>query len=301
MHFDHSSIENLIPNNLIKSNIENLVNAYKARNIIFPFNHSSSSLPDFYENIRFTLVVKDNKMFITYKIPVFERTTLQIFHPKPILYNATIFLLQTESQFVIFDSEKSIIFNENALDENCFDYNNAKFCYRSNFTNECDSKYVNLNNITEIDPKCFKRLPEENIATQFSKDIFFTIVKPTTIHLTCGNKNTNYLLSSSKVLRSSSDCLLKKSFFDYNQHPTEFYYKIHFSHTDINKIENKNKILRIIHDKHLIQWYPILVFIIFVLTVIIIFILYLRSKNNNRQLNDKIYFHVSTKAVDTEV
>lgn len=302
LHYDHSSIYNLIPNSLIKSSIEKIINSYNTKNIFLPFDHSNIFLPDLYENVRYTLTVRNNKIFITYKIPIYEKRVIHMFFTKPFLFNAIPFLLKTDSQFAILNSDKSITFNENALDNNCFDYNGLKYCNMSNITNECDSKYVNEKNITEFNSICFKRLPEVNIATQFSKNVFYTIFSPITIGLTCGNKTIKYLLDKPKVLEHFSSCELESSFFDYERHPTEFYHKIHFSSIKSNSKANKNTTSQIIYNVSLIEWLlPLLIIIAIVLIIFIIFIIYLKCKRNNKILNDKIYFYMPTKAIDTEV
>lgn len=297
IHSDHSSIDSVIPNSLVKSSVENLLESYHTKDISLPFDLSNALLPDFYDIVRFTLAIKSNKLLIVLEIPVFEKMHLQIFYPKPILIDSIPFLLQTKSQFVIFDSSKPILFSDNFLDDNCFEYNASKFCYKPNSTNECDLKYVNLNNVTEFDPECFKRLPKENIITQFSKDIYLTIVNPITVFLNCGMKGVQYCLSKSSMLKNLFDCSFQTPFFVNEQHPTHFLYKMHYSH----ETKIKNSISKISFISYFNIWHLILLFIIIISFVLIIFSLYVKNKQNDRSLDDKIYFYVSTKSVDTEV
>lgn len=301
MHNDYSSINNLVSKSLIELNIKKIINSYKTKNISL---HSHNvSLRDLHGNVRYNLAIRGNKMLITYKIPLYEKNVLNMIFPKPILFNDIPFILRTKSQFAIFDSKKPIVFNENTIDDNCSDYNGSKFCDLSNITNTCDSRFVNLNNITELSLDCFKKLPESHIVTQFSRNVYYTIPNPITINLICNNKTIKYALNNSKVLENFSDCVPDKSSVDYEMHPTEIYYKMHF----IRAISQNNasNVIHYTYNKQSFQWNSILILIliilIFTLIILFIIIIFFKCKPNIKPLNDKIYFYVPTSSIDTEV
>lgn len=273
---DYSTIRNIILIGDLYTDAYWKSDNISATNFTNIIDFTSPSASNFFQKSKLTIKsIKDN-IFLSVKIPFLTRSKLHKIYPKPILYHNTPYILSTNTEYSIESSISPNYFSN--LSKHCFFAQNITYCKKPKNQNNCDNQYISQssNNFNE---NCFTRLPLRNIITQVKNDIYFLIIEPLTVNITCnGSTNSINLFQSSKIL--NNNCNINATFFifDPNSIPA---YGIFFSNLTENLSEQK--LINKIEHKTAIQFYCFIIFLCIYLNVFgIIIYFYYKLKQKDR-------------------
>lgn len=203
-----SIIPKLIPISQLQSNAYNFTSK---NNFSTPLDFSHWFVENFQKYAKINVKLNAEKVFLTITIPLFSHSNLLKVYPKPILYNNVPYIANTRTEFVVDEPSGQNYFVD--IHKNCFYATNKTFCYKPNYKNDCDDRYIS-NSSNTFDRKCFIRLPLQNIITQIKNDIYFLIVDPLQLNINCNeSKQTISIFQSSKIL--NNNCTIKSSFYNF--------------------------------------------------------------------------------------
>lgn len=216
-----STLTNIIPMTYL---LKHAFNFTSHTNLTHALDFTHWFTTNFYKYSEFEYSMKNNFAFITIKIPLFSHTQLLKIFPKPILHDSTPYIFNSKSEYLV-ENEIGLNFFNN-INENCFYANNRTFCKKPKSQNNCDNQYVGKTS-TKFNRECFTRLQYKNIITQIQNDLYFTVIEPLTISVSCdGSTQTIEMLESSRIL--NNNCIINSTFFQFNpKSPKE--YGIYFS------------------------------------------------------------------------
>lgn len=271
--------------------------AKKKENVTLLFDFSYKFLTDFINNSKFSIHRNGKNIHLSFEIPIYKPHTLFSIYPKPIINNLNAFQLKISSQYSTIDGNNYILFTDEQFDNMCFDLNNNKFCTKTFNKNECDSTFINIKNKTDTSGYCFESLPRENSAIQINKNIYFSIIFPTTITTNCENSEFPITLYHSTKFSNLNNCSLESDFFTYDHSLDPFSYKIKFS-KNANK-EYKTWVNKFVNKNLQIQWFTIILFIIVYSISFSSIVFYINYKKDKMRIRNEITFHVACD--DTQV
>lgn len=202
---------------------------------------------------------------MTIKIPLFAHSKLSKVYLKPILNNNIPYILSSQTEYLIEGQFGPNYFSD--LNQNCFYTNKKLFCKKPTSQNNCDNQYV-AQSSKKFDEKCFTRLPLRNTVTQIKNDIYFLIIEPMTINISCYESNYSIKISqSSKILNNT--CQINSTFFTFDPNSVSDNGIFFSDSTDnLNEWNLYNKI----EQKTIIQIYCFFTFLCFYLIILAIVI-----------------------------
>lgn len=287
-HADMTTLGEVISIDRLKNDI--IAYTKNKENVTLLFDFSYKFLTEFISNSKFS-IYRNKNIQLTFEIPIYKHLTLYSIYPKPIIQNLNAFQLKISSQYATKNENEYILFTGEQLENMCFDQNENKFCIKPIQRNECDNAFINTKNKSDTQGYCFESLPRENSAIQINKNVYFSIIFPTTVTTNCGNGEYPITIYHSTKFTNLNNCSLDSDFFTYDHSIDSFSYKIKFS-KNANK-EYTNWVNKFVNKNLQTQWIITIIFMIlysFSFSSIIFFINYKKEK---MKLQNEVTFHVN--------
>lgn len=212
----------------VQGDVQELIGEESWRNFKFPFDLSFKFYVDFVRNSKISITFNNNILFITFEFGIYEQFELYTLNPKPLVIDENVFVLKAHSEFTAMKGERTVLYTESDLNELCNEHETAKFCSIPTEQNECDWECANKRGISKMSKQCFLKLPRENTAIQVYSSVYFSVLKPMTILVNCGDEDFPIYLDKSSYFDSMANCSLKTDFFEFNPKFDNKSYKLSF-------------------------------------------------------------------------
>lgn len=228
---DFSSFYTLLSEDKIKKDVANLLNNIDQEKYYLPFNFSYTFFKDFITHTNFSLRFKNEKMYITFHIPIYKSFDIFTFIPKPISKNNIWHSFKTDMRFITFNQSQIILFNETNWYNSCFIFNKMKFCSSNPIENACDKEFFVKNNATNANSDCFQKHQSKNVGLQINSTIYFLTNSNTEIYLKC-QKNKFPIILNEPLILELEGCSIYTPFFHFENHFGNISYRFYSSNVN---------------------------------------------------------------------
>lgn len=236
-NLDWDTVQQIIPIDFIKNDIKTQIN--KHNNSISPVITNKGFIANWqFINMKYHFI--NESIYFEFSIPLYHSKSMTLFniHPKPLIRNNEIFLYNTQSKYVILETENKIFFEENAYKNNCIIFTNKYYCTKNTKNiSQCDNYYINLNT-EEFRTECFTQLHSENMITQIGRKLFFTTINKMDILINQYGLEYSITIKEPSKIMDSIDYNLYTNYFNFSQNNGNIY-KIFSSNSLDNAIYYK--------------------------------------------------------------
>lgn len=182
-------------------------------NLSTPLDYSENFTESFLRHTRFEWYQDNFTATVLLEIPVFSEATLYHFQPKPIIGENALFILNTHENYLLNWNQKQVFYNNITIVSFCFMSRNIRFCHKPYGSWTCEIDYLReINNRSY----CLKRIPSNEVITQFGDDTYITLSSPINMKVDCKGFEFDLLLQNSTKIINNKGCKLITSFFSYS-------------------------------------------------------------------------------------
>lgn len=209
---NRSAIFDIIDEKLIKFDLQsNLSNLVEGLSVPFDFSHNFGKT--FLEHARVEWYHDNFSVSLLLEIPIYEKVKLFNYHPKPIVRNDTLYVLNTNESFLVERHGESIFYNNITFNSFCFTTKNEKFCTRPFGTWTCETDHLYGRDDRTY---CWKRLKNHNSITQFGTDTYLMLTSPIILYVNCDKFEFILQLFNSTKFANNKRCFVNTTFFTYS-------------------------------------------------------------------------------------
>lgn len=209
-----STLPTLIPPEKILYDLSHILRHPNLINFSNPIDLKQWFIRNFFNFSSFAYVFTRNDIYLSFIIPLYSNTTLYKIYPKPLFYDSSPYLFNTNSTFMVKNQPGINYFQTASLKERCFMAKNKTFCKKPLTLNLCDTKYLS-NKFKRFDNACFKPLNVTNKITQINRDIYFLPLTPINVSFQCKQSNDTIIIIRPLHIANNT-CNITTDFFAFN-------------------------------------------------------------------------------------
>lgn len=160
--------------------------------------------------------------YIEIEIPLFgtQSTLFEVFS-RPIIHNNNAYKFNlTNMDYVVLNSNKSIVLSRKMYSQNCHIFLNLWFCTHVHQTPNVCNKLVTNNFSGTFQDECFIRMENQNMISQMGKTIYFTIFSPIVIQFSQYGTITEIPVTFSSKITENINYNISSTFFNF--HPLDY-------------------------------------------------------------------------------
>lgn len=207
-----TAIEELISPNLIIPELDIILK--EKEDYTFPFSLEYGYNENFFKKTNIEYLYSNYVIIISFEIPIYRRTNLNLAYAKPIMINNWPYILKTDIKYVTIDSKKPIFLTNQNFVNSCSLKDNTFFCEKIKHQRKfkCEKQVVNQ----QIDKQCFYQLNKQNIVTQIYDTIYCMIFEPMIFEINCNKTKYFMKLIQNSQIANKNLCSLNNSFYTFD-------------------------------------------------------------------------------------